>query len=556
MKTPKPILFLCLLVGQLTSFSQVQWYQNQDGNNQIPNGTVGTSINPFVNNSFIACYQWKIQNDNYTWKISKTNVNGTEQRCFFVTGPTTTAEVRIGRYNTVYVLQRSFPQGQNPEYRIYKLDANLNIQTQRTISFPNSFNIFNLNAFELDNSDNVYVAGDGQYPVGPGFSPASFVLKADKNLNTKWSRMDSVQTSYARLHITHNGYVQVVSDFYTSFPDVKIIRFSQNGQLVNTKTIQTDPGRYSLYSMLDDEDNLILYGGKSVNDTTQALYLYKIAYSNGRVVYRKTLFTAPGSQLNDLKMDKQGNIFTVVALYAGSENQVYKVSRINTSNGNISWNISFNYGADSCMLSRLVVDDKDKFYVVGEKRGCTYFSRGFAMRIKKNGHTDEILGGPDSINYQRTHYLVDGITDNNNQLIALGNTNDFDTLTGVTTYYRSFAVRYGAQHGGGCDAPLGKGEAEGESEAEETKTEVTVFNEKTVVYPNPVQDELTVSNQSVEEYDRLAIYNMQGTLQQQQSFSGAKARMDVSGLKDGVYLLILRSSATGKEKNVKFIVKR
>ncbi|HWR34073.1 MAG TPA: hypothetical protein VN451_11115, partial [Chitinophagaceae bacterium] len=245
MKLPKPILLAVLLTLQYSLSAQVQWYQNQDGNNQLPTGTVPTSIQSFTPASFVACYLWRTENDTYTWKISKTHINGTEQRCFFVSGTTCMVEMRAGGFNSVYILNRNFPIGQNPEYLLYKLDSNLNIIMQKTISFPGNFNIFNLGCFELDKFGNVYLAGDGQYSDGQNFGFASFVMKTNSMLNTQWSRMDSVQTSYTRLHIDRWGRVIVLEDFFTFFPELRISRISHNGQYVQRLSMTTDPGRYS-----------------------------------------------------------------------------------------------------------------------------------------------------------------------------------------------------------------------------------------------------------------------------------------------------------------------
>ena len=43
---------------------------------------------------------------------------------------------------------------------LYKLDNNLHIKAQKNIILPDGFTILNLNAFELDEADNVYLAGD------------------------------------------------------------------------------------------------------------------------------------------------------------------------------------------------------------------------------------------------------------------------------------------------------------------------------------------------------------------------------------------------------------
>jgi|CXWL01.1.fsa_nt_gi hypothetical protein len=551
MKTPKPILFLALLLMQLTLSAQVQWYQNQDGSNAPPYGTVATAVQKFTNTSFIACYLWGTANDQNTWKVSKSHTNGTEQKTFFVSGTTAIAEVRIGRSNTVYVLERSFPFGQNSQYIIYKLDSNLVVKAQRSISFPNSFNIFNLNAFELDALGNVYVAGDGQYQSGPGFYPASFVLKTNKNLETQWSRMDSTETSYTRLLIDRWGRVLVTEDAYAFFPQVRIRRFAYNGQPLNTFMVQTDAGRYSVNTLLDKDDNILMYGGKMSAESSQAIYLKRISRLSGNTMYSKTYFTALSSQLNDLKMDHHGNIFTLVTQYFGPDNQKCRISRIKLSNGNISWNRTINYSEDSCNLTRLVMNNNDRFYAVGEKRSHAYFSKGFAMRIKKSGgQPDGNFPAPDSVAFQRSHSLADGIIDNDNLLIAIGNTSDFDTTTFSSNYFRSFAVRFGSNNN--C---YGRSDADAVTDAVDEIEQAAVVT-KLVIYPNPVQNQLTISSINPEEYNLVTVYNMHGAMLQQQTVNSTSARMDISHMPDGVYLLTLRSSATLKEKSIKFVVKK
>jgi hypothetical protein len=555
MKMPKPFLLIQLLLLQFTLSAQVQWYQNQDGNNQYPNGTSAISVQPFTTSSFIACYLWTINNDEYTWKISKTNMNGVEEKTFFVSGTTAQVEVKAGKNNTMYVLKKNYPIGQSPEYIVYKLDGNFIIKAQKTISFPNSFNIINLNAFETDNSNNVYLAGDGQYPDGSGFGSASFVIKSDKNLVTKWSRMDSTQTSFTRLHIDRFGYVMVLADFYTFFPDVHLKRISANGQHAQNFTITTDPGRFSLFSALDDKDNLLLYGGKSIGDTAQAMYLYKFSRYFGTIVYRKTHFTAAGLQLNDLKVDNDGNIFSLVAQYPLSGGLFYKISRISSNTGNISWNHSIPYSQDSCNLVKLVVSDHDRFYAVGCRQSNNYFCKGFALRIKKSGQTDGNIPAPDSVNFQRLHWLSDGIADNNNRLIAIGGTSDLDSSTFYSSYLRAFAIRFTDNHCYPNNRP-GPDAATLVSKTTAVEKEVIQLTNKLVVYPNPVTEQMTVTGLNKDEYDRLSVYNMQGAQLLKQTINNETARIDVNSLPEGVYLLVMHSSVSLKEKNIKFIVRK
>ena len=554
MKTSKPFLLIQLMLLQFTLSAQVQWYQNQDGNNQYPNGTSAITVQAFNNSSFIACYLWTINNDDYTWKVSKTNVSGIEEKTFFVTGTTAQVEVKVGMDKTIYVLRKNYPIGMNPEYIVYKLDANLVVKAQKTITFPNGFNIINLNAFETDRSNNVYLAGDGQYPGIFSPEPASFVLKTDKNLVTKWKWMDSTQTSFTRLHVDGSGIVSVIADFYTFFPDVHLTRISANGQNIKHFTIETDPGRFTLSSALDDRNNILLYGSKSTAVGGEAMYLYKFSKQQEKIVYRKTHFEAAGLQLNDLKVDNDGNIFSLVAQFQSSGALNYKISSINSNTGNISWNHSIPFSQDSCNLLKLVVSDDDRFYAVGYRLTNNYFCKGFALRIKKNGNTFGNFPAPDSVNFQRLHWLCDGITDNNNRLIAIGGTSDLDTSTFNSSYLRAFAVRYSENK---CDDDKPVQEVKTTvARSAETEKEVIQLTSKLVLYPNPVSEKISVAGLNKDDYDRLTVYNMQGAQLLNQSVSGISVEVVVNSLPEGVYLLVLKSSVTLKEKNLKFIVKR
>lgn len=557
MKSFKPIILLSLLSIQLSLCTQAQWYQNQDGNNPPPYGTVATTVLPFTSTTFIACYLWSSNNEQNTWKISKSNMNGTEQKTFFSTATSSSLECKTGRNNTIYVFERSFTPDYSPRFIVYKLDANLQITRLKQIDFPNGFMINNINAFELDNNGNVYFAGDGLYPNSAGGnSPASFVVKTNHNLEYQWSKMDSSETSYSRLHIDRWGRVLVIEDYYTFFPQVRIKRFSINGQSLSTFIVNTDIGRYSLTTTLDNDDNILMYGGKTVGESSQAMYLKRISRISGNSVYSKTHFTAPASQLNDLKVDDNGDIYTLVTQQFGPDDKLCRISRINHSSGTISWNHVMRFSTDSCNLVKLVINGNQRFYAVGEKRSGAYFSKGFAMRIKKNGQPDGNYYSPDSVAFQRSHWLADGITDLNNRLIAIGSTADFDTVAGTNNYFRSFAMRMSATTN--CNNRRGGEEAIGEEEnfTDVAQTEKVELTTQLTVYPNPVQSQLNIFNIPPEEYDRIGIYNMQGALLQQHAIYTSKASIDISNLSDGVYLLVLRSSTALKEKSIKFIVRK
>lgn len=554
MKTPKLISLLCLLVIQVTLSAQVQWYQNQDANNPVPSGTVATSIQPFTATSFIACYLWSSNNEMNTWKISKTSTSGVEQKTFFISSTSANVEFRVGRDNTVYVFERSFTPVYSPQYILYKLDAGLQLKARKNIEFANGFYIYNTNAFELDNAGNVYFAGDGQFTNTNGSaSPASFVLKLNKNLSAGWSKMDSAETSYSYLHIDSRGRVLVVEDYYTFFPQVRIKRFTALGQSLSTFISTTDAARYSLFSMLDEDDNILLYGSKTVSGTAQAMYLKRISRFSGIEMYSKTHFIASSSQLNDLKGDGHGKLFTLVTQYYGTPDQKTKISSINLSNGMIAWTRSLNFKDDSCNLNKLILGRNDRFYAVGERKSCLYFSKGFAARIKKNGQADGYFLSPDSVNFQRSHWLADGMMDSNNGLIAIGNTTDLDTVSFNSTYFRSFAIRVGNNEH--CYS-RGADEMRGEELSAEKETDDTGITPKLIIYPNPVQNVLTVSAIDPDEFDRITIYNMQGAVLQQQPVRTTWAKMDISYLPDGLYLLVLQSSQTHKEKSIKFVVRK
>jgi Secretion system C-terminal sorting domain len=555
MKTSKPIGLLLLLLWQLSVSAQLQWYQNQDGNTPAPYGTCAVAVLPFTHSSFVAAYQWSVNNEEYTWKISRTNYAGIEISSFFVTGINATAEIKVDDNKAVYVLLRRYDNEQHLLIDIYKLNTNLQPVRQRSVVLPGNFLYTALHAFELDDDGNVYFAGDGQFEMSGNTGFASFVWKFDRNLNSRWRKIDSVETSYTGLHIENNGTVRVIEDHYSIFPAIKIRKISAGGQLQQVKTVQADARRYTLSSVMDNNGNLYLYGGKVVGDTAQAVYLQKISRSTGNIVYSKTYHSALVSQLNDLKIDRSGNIFTLVNIYTSNGDELCKLSRINAGNGLISWNRSYSFANDSSIFTRLVVNENSRFYVVGEKRSQLYFSKGVALRIKKSGDDETRLISPDSVAYQRSHWLVNGLSDNNDRLVAIGNTSDFDTITYSNTYQRAFAVRF-TEAVNGCEDKGGASATESVVTRENDAKEENKVSPSIKVYPNPVQHQLFVSNLNIEGYDQLSIYSMQGARLLQQKVNGDIAKANVSSLVDGMYLLVLRSSTTMKETTIKFVVRK
>jgi hypothetical protein len=546
-------LLVLLLVFQQSLHAQMQWYQNQQGPGQYPDGAAATGISNFNSTSFIATYLWQTDGEQMTWKISKTGINGTELKTFFITGPNISVEVKPGSNQAVYALKKSYPSFQNPEFTLYKLNANLEVITQATMVLPGSFTINMINAFELDEAVNIYLAGNGQVDNGGNSAAASFVIKTNKNLVTKWSRIDTAQTSFIRLHVDRSGIVWVVEDHYSFFPDIHLQKISSAGSLINRYTLQTDPARFSLSTAMDDRSNILIYGVKADDNGGMAMYLQKFSRYTGNIVYRKTLFPAAGVFLSDLKTDDNGNIFTLLTQFQSSGELNCRISRINAGTGIVNWNRIMFYSQDSCSLTKLALTDNERIYAVGLRSGNNYFSKGFAVRLKKNGQNDGTYISPDSVAFQRTHYLQDAITDGQNQLIAIGGTTDLDTINFNSTYTRAFAVRLTDNH---CnDRPAAQNTvltAKGAAAAESTETlqAAAILS----VYPNPVTEFLNISGLNDGGYNEVAVYNLAGEKLLQRTVSGNSAKIDATSLTAGVYLLQLRSTITLKEKSVKFVV--
>lgn len=556
MKAQHPFLLLLVLAIQLTTAAQNQWYQSQDGQLQ-PNGTYATGILSLTRNSFVAAYMWRLENEQYTWKISKSHTNGTEQRTFFLTAPYGIVEMKAGYRNTVYVLVRSFPFAQDPQYTIYKLDSNLVVKAQKTLSFPGSYTVFNLNVFELDEQGNLYLAGDGQYPDGFGYGQASFLLKADKNLLTRWTRMDSTQTSYARLHIEKSGTIRLIEDFYTFFPDIKVQQISANGQLQQRRTYTTDAGRQSLTTLLDNDDNLLL-AGTTDNGAGQTLYLHKIARRTGQVVYRKNYLNATAANLDDVKLDEDGQLYALLTQYNNSGSQC-RLARIQPRSGALSWSRSFAFAQDSCQLRSIVLTDEEMIWLLGEKRSGQYYSKGLAVQVKRNGQRGDAFISPDSVAFARSHTLFQGISAAQEGLIAIGNTNDLDTLTGSSSYFRAFALgNTKRRHGHGCgqdDRSLALAETVAANPLLPELAKAEVIS-KPMVYPNPATDRITVRLPDAVVYDQVQIYDMQGHLQATQRSTGNTANFDLSRFASGMYMMVFRTAAGVTETPVRFTVRR
>lgn len=553
MKTPpSPSIWtksiLLLLTFFITGYlpAQIQWYQNQDGQNTIPEGTFAGSIKPFTLNTFVACYKWQTTGDQYSWKVSKSTLGGTELKTFYATGTTAEVEMKTNRNGTVYVLKKDYPLGQSPVYTLYRLNSNLEVTGQRILNFPGDYSITSLNAFETDNDANIFLAGDGQYPDGPGFSPASFITKLDKNLHTKWTRMQQGATSFAHLNVESSGKVWLVEDSYNFFPDVYIRKYSSSGTLYFKDTVSTSYARYDMYTKTDGDGNLFLYGNTGVGDTSQGMYLYKLARNTGSIVYNRTLQAATGFQLYDLMIDNNDRIYTSAWRYLSNGSQENNICRINNGNGNINWSKRIDFTQDSLLLYKLV-DAGDKIYVLGERRCGAFLSKGQGVSIRKTGQLESTLGGPDSTYCNKSHTLTDGIVAYNGNLVTIGNTTEIDMQTFNSNYYKAFAVSLNNNQ---CfDRPAVSAKGAGADE-------LTTVSATASIYPNPVSEYFIVTGLNEGGYDRITLYNMMGEQVYSKSTSGNTTRVEAGTLKAGTYLATLYSSSTLKQKTIKIIVSR
>ncbi len=552
MKFIRPLLpaLLCILFMQ--AGAQLQWYQNQNGPNQYPSGTMPTSILPYTSNSFLSLYLWSTDaNNNFTWKISRSSLGGAEEKTYYISGRFPQVQIKTASNGNIYALERSFPPASGAGTPIFKLDANLMLKGQRTISLPGGFTIYNINGFAADDESNIYLAGDG---ATQDQSPASFVIKSGSNLLTRWNRIDTIATSFSQLQVDHHGTVWLVEDFYSFYPDIHLRSINSYGTGEHVYIVTTSPGRQSISSQLDAMDNLLLYGNETDSTGAYDIYLYKFNTFNKRIAYRTNFFSSQYVYVNDLKQDDAGNIFGLFTWYNSSWEQTSRITAIHPYTGNVTWSQDFSYTQDSIILNKLAVSRGNLIYGIGQQSLNLNFTRGFAVRIRKWGAAAGNLQGPDSVGFNKMHYLLDGIADRNNQLISVGATNDLDPVTMMSTYSRAFAGRYN-------DAPLGRSAgSQTETTDQPLSTEETIVEttapETLHVYPNPAKDQITVTGKDLASYSRLSVMDGKGHPVWQQNLNGSSPTINVSALPNGTYTVWLASANGVMQKGLRFVVSR
>jgi hypothetical protein len=70
------------------------------------------------------------------------------------------------------------------------------------------------------------------------------------------------------------------------------------------------------------------------------------------------------------------------------------------------------------------------------------------------------------------------------------------------------------------------------------------------------QNILSITNLQEDSYDRILVFNMQGSVILKQEIKVANTTVDLVPFNEGVYLLVLRSTGSMKEKTVKFVVRK
>lgn len=86
--------------------------------------------------------------------------------------------------------------------------------------------------------------------------------------------------------------------------------------------------------------------------------------------------------------------------------------------------------------------------------------------------------------------------------------------------------------------------------------EDSAINLQKDVHYRIIQNQIQLTNLQPEEYDKLAILDLQGTILVKKTVHTPTAVLDITMLEDGVYILQLRSSVRLKEKTIKFIIRK
>ncbi|MFZ9388211.1 MAG: T9SS type A sorting domain-containing protein [Chitinophagaceae bacterium] len=70
------------------------------------------------------------------------------------------------------------------------------------------------------------------------------------------------------------------------------------------------------------------------------------------------------------------------------------------------------------------------------------------------------------------------------------------------------------------------------------------------------ENQLIVNKLMPDEFDKAVVYNMQGAAVLRYKINASSIRMDATGLTEGVYLLVLGSTASLREKSFKVVIRK
>ena len=70
------------------------------------------------------------------------------------------------------------------------------------------------------------------------------------------------------------------------------------------------------------------------------------------------------------------------------------------------------------------------------------------------------------------------------------------------------------------------------------------------------QNQILITHMEEQEFDKILVFNMQGSLVLKQNVKNTNATLDLFPFDEGVYLLVLRSSKQNGEKTIKFVVRK
>ena len=86
--------------------------------------------------------------------------------------------------------------------------------------------------------------------------------------------------------------------------------------------------------------------------------------------------------------------------------------------------------------------------------------------------------------------------------------------------------------------------------------EDSAINAQKEIHYRIIQNQMQVTNLQHEEYDKIAVLDLQGNILVKKTVTCPSELLDITMLEDGVYILQLRSSVRMKEKTIKFIIRK